>query len=299
MTTMSSPVAPARNRRQVVAMERPSGAMSKSGSGRAVPLGPVRSSASTRGASSSRRLGDEVAAVARPEVVIPVPDRVASRTAAPTRRRPCGPSGARGRRRNRRRRDAAARTAAIAPGIASDRDPGDPTRRRQQEPRLAARRGEVPQRRRRLLVRLVVRLVGRLGVRVGAGGGEQQRPIGQELGVALADGGPGQPARRRLPGRIHLPQRGAEVLAVGAEGRHRHDQARSVGRQPQPGESRKGDEMVEIEGFGHGPKFGRPRGATVPQPEVGRVATVQSALTHDRCPRAAPGAAAAAPGGPR
>src|SRR5687767_3621531 len=53
-------------------------------------------------------------------------------------------------------------------GIASDRDARDPARRRQEEPRLAARRGEVPQRRWWLLVRLLVPFGCRRGVRVGA-----------------------------------------------------------------------------------------------------------------------------------
>ena len=82
--------------------------------------------------------------------------------------------------------------------------PADPAGRRQQQPGLAARRREVPQRDGRFVS---VPLVVGLGVGIRARGREQQGPVGQERGVALTDRGAGQAARGGVAGRIQLPQR--------------------------------------------------------------------------------------------
>ena len=284
MTTMSSPVAPARNappgRRHRAAIRRDV----EVGLGEGRPARTRRSSASASGASSVGRFGDEV------------PRRRAARGSDPStgsgsvsNSSADTPASLRAFWRSRSASKSATSTwsganSTIGARIAGDRDAGDATGRRQQEPRLAARRGEVPQRLRRLLLRLVAGLSAALAS--GSGRAEVNRSDPSGRNSALLSPTAERVSRRGAvsPGRIHLPQRGAELLAVGARGRHRHHQARAVGRQPEPGESRKSDEMVEIEGVGHGPKFGRPSGATVPQPEVARVATVQSPLTHDRCP---------------
>ena len=138
--------------------------MSNSGSGRAAPDGPVRSSAAPRGASSSRARrrrtgGPRVAPGSGPSS-----GSGRTRTAAPTRRRPCAPYAARDRHRNRRRRDATARGAPRSPvSRATFRPaipPGGASSRRASPPPA----GQMPQGGRRLVVGLVVLL----GVGIGA-----------------------------------------------------------------------------------------------------------------------------------
>ena len=51
-------------------------------------------------------------------------------------------------------------------------------------------------------------------VRVGTGGGEQQRAVGQERRPALALGAAGQPPRRSLARRVDLPERGDPLRAL-------------------------------------------------------------------------------------
>ena len=148
---------------------------------------------------------------------------------------------------------------------------------------------------------------GHLAVRLGVGGGlgvlagrgEQQRPVGQEGGVGLAGGGAGQPPRGRLAVRVELPQGAAELLAVRGRGGHRGHQAAAVGGEGQAGHPRKAQVVVEVEGRlgarfgGHSPESRCPaaaaqrhrpggEGAGHHRPIRVRVPRLRSPPTHQR-----------------
>jgi hypothetical protein len=111
--------------------------------------------------------------------------------------------------------------------------------RRGHHPRLAAGRGEQPQRG-DLTGIAVLGLDG-----VGPPGGEQQRPVGQEARGALALGGPGQPPGRAAL-RVDPPDAGQVLLLVGAQRLHRRGQPGPVGRQPQRRHPRHRHEVPQV-----------------------------------------------------
>ena len=103
MTTMSSPASPTSSRRQVVAIAPPSGRMANSGSGRAAPVGPVRSLASPSGASASAGSRQRTAEPRAGPGSGPNGAAGRTRTGGPARRRPCEPCRVRRPRGSRRR----------------------------------------------------------------------------------------------------------------------------------------------------------------------------------------------------
>src|SRR3954453_1599887 len=126
--------------------------------------------------------------------------------------------------------------------VACRLDQVDATCRRKYLDSLAAGRGKAPQRRGRLVV-----VVGRTYR------DEQQVIAGCERRRRLALGPSGQAAARCHVLRVEFPDRGdvfGALLAELADGGH---DARAVWRDGQPGDSRKGEEVVEIAewSFGH------------------------------------------------
>ena len=118
----------------------------------------------------------------------------------------------------------------------------DPAGRRKNLDGLAARRGQTPQRRGRLVV-----VVGR------AHRDEQQITVGGERRRRLALGAAGQPSSRPLALRVEFPDRGDVFGALLVELADRRHDSRAVRRHRQPGHPRQGEVVVEIaeRGFGH------------------------------------------------
>ena len=129
-------------------------------------------------------------------------------------------------------------------GVSGGRDALDPAVGREQEVRLAAFRRQRPEGR-DLLVRI------RFRVRIGPGGGEQQRAVARESGRRFARARARQPARRDLARGVDLPQGRPHLVGLGAEARDRDDQAPAIGRQLQAGKSGGGIEPVQSKRFVH------------------------------------------------
>ena len=200
----------------------------------------VRSRSSTAGAgvpagpSSGHLAGPEQVRHGRPEVVVPVADRIGlvqhggdPGVLALLAALLVG-LGVRAARHGRRRHDDVA-------GVGRHRERRDPRGAVDHGPRLAAVRGQHPQR------RLRVAVLRRAGI--GPGGGEQQRAVRRPGGGGLAGGAAGQPVRRPLAGRVDLPQRRLPLLLLRVQGLHRDRQARAVGRQGQAADPRQGHEV--------------------------------------------------------
>jgi len=103
---------------------------------------------------------------------------------------------------------------------------------------------------------------GQLGLneigRVGAPGGEQQRPVRQEARAALALRGPGQPPGRAAL-RVDPPDAGQVLLLVGAQGLHRRRQPGPVGGQPQRRHPRQRHEVAQLVKWGRASAHNRSR----------------------------------------
>ena len=146
-----------------------------------------------------RRVGHEQPRLARPEVVVPIAQRVGLVEAGLH-------AGIRARLVAFAVRAEVA-DARVEVGNEPDRarvprhdEPVDPGRRGEQQACLTTLDRELPQGGRRLVRRV-------LGVGIGARRREQQGTVGQEVRAALAGGRSGQPTRRRLAGRVELPDR--------------------------------------------------------------------------------------------
>ena len=132
------------------------------------------------------------------------------------------------------------------------------------DPGLAAGRGKQPQR------GDVAGVDVRSGVfpaGIGAPGGEQQRPVGQETRAALALGRAGQP-----PGRAALdvdaPDAGQVLLLVGAQRLHGRGQPGPVRRQPQRRHPRYRHEVTQVM-EGSGPSAHSSSRSNVDKPQFG------------------------------
>jgi hypothetical protein len=218
---------------------------------------------------AGRRGGREQPRLPRPQVMVPVADRVgleqqggdpgvaAGRLAALVGLQVVGPGV-----------DAAA--VDHGAGVAGHPDKVDPGRGAGHRAGLAAAGRQQPQPR-----HLAVRLGVAGGLGVVAAGGEQQRPVGQEGGAALARGRPGEPPGGGPARRVELPQGGGELLAVRRRGGHRGHQPAAVRGQGQPGHPGQAEVAVEVEGrlgrgvVGHGPESRSPPPAAQRRPVPG------------------------------
>ncbi len=123
--------------------------------------------------------------------------------------------------------------AAVAPG----QDGLDAAGTRDDQPGLAARGRDHPERGDRVVS---------VGVRVGAGRDEVQVALGVEGRTRLALGRTGDAARGRLAGRVELPDRVGVAGLLGVQRRDDRGQPLAVGTQRQPVHARVRDEVLQV-----------------------------------------------------
>jgi hypothetical protein len=179
-------------------------------------------------------------ALPRPQVVVPVADRVALEQD----RRDAGLRPGRGALRVRLRGVRAREPAGNQRDRA--RPPGgterfDSARGGDHFPRFATRRREEPEPGSRAGLWLGS------GLRAGTGRHEQQRSVREERRRPLALRRARQPAGWTAPGGIQLPERGTQPSSVGGGPGKGHHQAAAVRRAAQIGEAWKSEETVEVE----------------------------------------------------
>ncbi len=174
-------------------------------------------------------LGEQDVRLVRPEVVVPVSDRVALVQ-------------------DRRHSGVLARLSPLL--VVLDRVRARQRRRGERDVSRVAGHGDVAHRATapRHLARLaclwkqpqrraVLGVLVRLGLRIRAARGEQQPAVREERRVRLAGRRAGQPARGSLAARIDLPQRGGEALPVRCprrHGGHEPDAVRGEGKSAEP-----------------------------------------------------------------